>query len=941
MFVTPRLRRYLLCVLALLAVGLSTSPAADIDQVLIASITWDDGRTRQHLVEYHRTLKLDTCAGDLAFPCSRLSTIRFSEGTDSMMVTLVSGERWRAAGVVDVLDAFGIERGIRDLEAYGRVESISFSGLPQDDDRMPSHYMKLFLEDQSVALVDPTELVLPVETEYGRWQLPVGSVQALRFSTPHGGERPEWVQARFPTGHLERLGLGQARAFLGLGPGTFTLRARDCHGNKLKIEHRDVKGILSPFDLADSAATEATPSSPRTYDLTRREGSMVRVSIPFLVWEIKTKAGSVSLPSPLVSRITRDAEERDDVTFRTVYGEILTGKWTARAVAAISDNPEGYVDIEADDIAELVASTPSVPIPDDWLVFYASRGIAVVARFAKESTGLLTEDDKAVPPSLVHSLTPAADDGFAITTRSGQVLPCRPKTRAASLVLLSNGQLFDLPWKDIALAQIQPTVEEATLESVVAAGVSEADEGERVRLSTALGTLRLPPEAIGSIAVDREAGRACVTTTRGDHFLVSIPGCRWVASLLGDDDFEFPDEERFVVTVNSAGTVERPRNSVICRLMSGDILHGTLTPQELSLRRKGSRRDLPVSAMNIERLSRNFDGDLSFRIKSGGDLVAEATESALAIVLHVTGETNDVSFGDIEALCVSLSGLPPPTVFRPGLPAFLTGEILVTGGMYEQGSDRGIEDEQPMHTVYVGSFFMDATEVTRAQYAAFVRATGHTTASEDAASATTWIAPGFLQHDDDPVVCLSWGDAAAYCNWRSKEAGLSPCYTINKNFSVETDRMANGYRLPTEAEWEFAARNRGKGIRYPWSDGAAEVTGFMANYRQDSTEAGDGWEWTNPVKVFPVSPLGFYGLAGNVWEWCEDWYWDRAYTALRSRLARSPCITLDSAPLLTRRVMRGGSFRNELDLLRCTSRGSGQPFSYAGHVGFRCARNAQ
>ena len=94
------------------------------------------------------------------------------------------------------------------------------------------------------------------------------------------------------------------------------------------------------------------------------------------------------------------------------------------------------------------------------------------------------------------------------------------------------------------------------------------------------------------------------------------------------------------------------------------------------------------------------------------------------------------------------------------------------------------------------------------------------------------------------------------------------------------------------------------------------------------------------MREFPANDLGIYGLGGNVWEWCEDWYFDRAYLALQNQPPHNPCITFGSAAGLTRRVMRGGSFRNDLDLLRCTSRGSGLPYAFSNHVGFRCVRKA-
>jgi formylglycine-generating enzyme required for sulfatase activity len=193
-----------------------------------------------------------------------------------------------------------------------------------------------------------------------------------------------------------------------------------------------------------------------------------------------------------------------------------------------------------------------------------------------------------------------------------------------------------------------------------------------------------------------------------------------------------------------------------------------------------------------------------------------------------------------------------------------------------------------------------------------------------------------VQSRNDPAVCISWDDAAAYCNWRSRKSGLTPCYSINKDKSVDTDREATGYRLPTEAEWEFAARSGGKDNTYACRESSGDL---WANYK--ATSENDKWIWTNPVKDFPPNELGLYGLSGNVWEWCEDWYFNKAYASLQNRKVHNPCITLDNAPGLNKRVMRGGSFYNSKGWLRCTSRGNGLPYAYSNRVGFRCARNAQ
>ncbi len=206
------------------------------------------------------------------------------------------------------------------------------------------------------------------------------------------------------------------------------------------------------------------------------------------------------------------------------------------------------------------------------------------------------------------------------------------------------------------------------------------------------------------------------------------------------------------------------------------------------------------------------------------------------------------------------------------------GMVFIKGGTFLMGSEES-DDEKPVHTVIVNDFYLDEHEVTVAAYQSFISATRH-------APPPQWAEQ--LRNREHPVVYVSWNDAKAYAKWAGK-------------------------RLPYEAEWEYAARGGNTGLngtphyKYPWGD---ELSHERANY--DGTEGRDRWERTSPVKSFPATGFGLYDMAGNVWEWCEDWY-DANYYTGRPSPDRNP-----KGPSTGQyRVLRGGSWLNSPRSLRC------------------------
>ncbi|MGH7307288.1 MAG: formylglycine-generating enzyme family protein [Candidatus Rokuibacteriota bacterium] len=239
------------------------------------------------------------------------------------------------------------------------------------------------------------------------------------------------------------------------------------------------------------------------------------------------------------------------------------------------------------------------------------------------------------------------------------------------------------------------------------------------------------------------------------------------------------------------------------------------------------------------------------------------------------------------------------------------------------GRERRRAREGPVHRVTVSAFAIDRFEVTSAEFSEFVRKTGHLTDPERAGVGWHWDGtwrevrgadwrhprgPGSTIEGPDrhPVVQVSWNDAAAFCRWR-------------------------GARLPTEAEWERAARGAG-GRPYPWGD---ESPRGRASYGSDvccRADDSDGHLYTAPVGAFPRgrSPFGIDDLAGNVWEWVEDWFDAGFYK-------RSPAIDPVNVVATPRKVIRGGGWGNDAAGLRSTLRHANPPDIGLSMVGFRCA----
>jgi sulfatase modifying factor 1 len=310
---------------------------------------------------------------------------------------------------------------------------------------------------------------------------------------------------------------------------------------------------------------------------------------------------------------------------------------------------------------------------------------------------------------------------------------------------------------------------------------------------------------------------------------------------------------------------------------------------------------------------------------------------------------------------------PPGMVWIPG-GEFSMGAAEVPG-MNMVGM-QATTDSRPIHRVWVDGFWMDTTEVTNAQFAAFVAATGYVTLAERApraedfpgappenlvAGAVVFSPPKHAVPLDDH---LQWWSYVRRADWRHPEGPDSnltgrdryPVVQIAYEDAVAFATWA-GKRLPTEAEWEFAARGGLSGKLYAWGDEFTPAGKLMANTFQghfpDTNTNEDGYEGAGPVAHFPANGYGLFDVAGNVWEWTSDWYRPDYYAQLASvggiaRNPQGPDTPFDPVePNDKKRVHRGGSFLctdQYCSRYMVGTRGKGEVSTGTNHVGFRLVK---
>ena len=224
---------------------------------------------------------------------------------------------------------------------------------------------------------------------------------------------------------------------------------------------------------------------------------------------------------------------------------------------------------------------------------------------------------------------------------------------------------------------------------------------------------------------------------------------------------------------------------------------------------------------------------------------------------------------------------------------------LIPAGEFLMGSESGQESERPVHRVWVDAFEMAAHQVRNRDYAAFLEASGHSAPRH-------WTDPDF-NLPDQSVVAVSWFEATEYCRWLSEATGAN-------------------YRLPTEAEWERAARGGVEGLLYPWGDDAPET---RPEYQR---RWGGEVRGPQPVGQGEPNAFGLFDLCENVHEWCADWYDAEYYAVSPKRNPQGP----ESGE---RRASRGGSWRHHVKVSRSAARSSIPPHLEYADYGFRVVRD--
>ncbi|MBN1492115.1 MAG: SUMF1/EgtB/PvdO family nonheme iron enzyme [Phycisphaerae bacterium] len=344
----------------------------------------------------------------------------------------------------------------------------------------------------------------------------------------------------------------------------------------------------------------------------------------------------------------------------------------------------------------------------------------------------------------------------------------------------------------------------------------------------------------------------------------------------------------------------------------------------------------------------DHDGDVDLTDFSGfaacfnGPNRLPTTACAVAADLDIDTDVDLLDFAVFTACFNGPNRLP---ACAPDSPPYM---VVIPAGEFQMGDtfSEGDFNEQPVHAVHIDAFYMDATEVTKTfwdEVRAWATANGYSDLVVGASRAGT-----------HPVHTVNWFDCVKWCNARSQKDGRTPCYYTDSALTMvyktgEVEPYVNwdvdGYRLPTEAEWEKAARGGASGRRFPWSDSDliqhARANYYSWDYYTYDTSPTRGYHplfivygspHTSPAGYFAPNGYGLYGMAGNVYELCNDWYNSTYYSR-----TPYPHVNPHGPAGGSYRVHRGGFCHGYADVCRVAFRWYVDPDSRSTIIGFRCA----
>lgn len=390
--------------------------------------------------------------------------------------------------------------------------------------------------------------------------------------------------------------------------------------------------------------------------------------------------------------------------------------------------------------------------------------------------------------------------------------------------------------------------------------------------------------------------------------------------------FTFSESDIETILLGQSGMGKIPDN----------VLNQILKEKEIYYRQKKDRLDLAIqnAEFNIENLQ--FEKALKNLKLASLERISDDRIGDLACQLYFPLEQMEQGTIVEETMNFLREQKSQQNIKKEDRDKFFPLMAEVKGGEFKMGSEEGYADEQPIHKVHLRDFLMGTTPITFNQYGLFCIVTGRDVPNDS----------GFGR-GERPVIYVNWYDAVDYCNWLTEKLSpidgvkLEQVYTINGE-EIVADWSKNGFRLPTEAEWEYAAREGGGEVRFGTGMDVADPArmnfdaGLLLNEQHPEWyKNGKGSAATNVVKEFPANLLGLFDMSGNVFEWCWDW-WSEGENHFYNK---SDVLTDPIGPVQgIRRVVRGGSWVEWADHCRCSYRYRHRPFRRINFIGFRVVR---